>query len=279
MNKVVPSVGTPWTKGITKMISTYQRLQRQRDAGEIEGGFTLIELLIVIVVLGILAAVVIFALGGITGKSAVASCQADGATVSTALAAFNAQNPTILTNVAGAGGTAAVPPATYAAAIGDYAYYSPVYTGTAPAVLTSWSVGSATPSNTVGQIAVTSVPADNVSLEAVLSASSNGGPYVQSWPNSPSHYGYVLAWTQTAKAVSGGAQATWSAQLYVVTGSTYTAGSGTTAATYTTGSIDGNLNQTRINTAVPTGNTLTPAATAIVGLYAYSGPGVCTVVS
>ena len=74
------------------MISTYQRLKRQRDAGEING-FTLIELLIVIVVLGILAAVMIFALGGITGKSAQAACQADGATVTTAIAALEAQYP------------------------------------------------------------------------------------------------------------------------------------------------------------------------------------------
>lgn len=58
-----------------------------------DDGFTLIELLIVIVVLGILAAVVIFALGGITGKTAVASCQADGATVATAIAAFKTENP------------------------------------------------------------------------------------------------------------------------------------------------------------------------------------------
>jgi prepilin-type N-terminal cleavage/methylation domain-containing protein len=76
------------------MIATYQRLQKQRADGEISG-FTLIELLIVIVVLGILAAVVIFALGGITGKSQLAACQADGATVSTALSAFKAQNPNV----------------------------------------------------------------------------------------------------------------------------------------------------------------------------------------
>lgn len=48
--------------------------------------------MLVIVVLGIFAAVVLFALGGITGKSAVSACQADGATVSTALADFNNQN-------------------------------------------------------------------------------------------------------------------------------------------------------------------------------------------
>ena len=77
------------------MIGTYKRLKIRRDAGEIDG-FTLIELLIVIVVLGILAAVVIFALGGITGKSAVAACQADGATINTAVAAFKAQNAAIV---------------------------------------------------------------------------------------------------------------------------------------------------------------------------------------
>jgi type II secretory pathway pseudopilin PulG len=67
----------------------------------------LIELLIVIVVLGILAAVVIFALGGITGKSAAASCTADGATISTALAAFNAENPGVLNGSATNTATAA----------------------------------------------------------------------------------------------------------------------------------------------------------------------------
>ena len=77
------------------MIQTYKRIQRRRAAGEIEGGFTLIELLIVIVVLGILAAIVVFALGGVTGKSVKAACQSDAKTVGVGVAAFEAENPTL----------------------------------------------------------------------------------------------------------------------------------------------------------------------------------------
>ena len=76
------------------MFSSYRNIMARKAAGEMdETGFTLIELLIVIVVLGILAGVVIFALGGVTGQSAIAACKADGATLSTALAAYNTDNP------------------------------------------------------------------------------------------------------------------------------------------------------------------------------------------
>jgi prepilin-type N-terminal cleavage/methylation domain-containing protein len=74
------------------MISTFRKIRQRRIDDGVDVGFTLIELLIVIVVLGILAAVVVFALGGVTSQSAVSACQADGATVATAMAAFTAQN-------------------------------------------------------------------------------------------------------------------------------------------------------------------------------------------
>ena len=54
-------------------------------------GFTLIELLIVIVILGILATVVVFAVGGITDRGKKSTCDADKKTLEVAVEAYNAQ--------------------------------------------------------------------------------------------------------------------------------------------------------------------------------------------
>ena len=53
------------------------RLKTRLDAARKDDGFTLIELLIVIVILGILAGIVVFAVGGITDRGDRASCKSD----------------------------------------------------------------------------------------------------------------------------------------------------------------------------------------------------------
>jgi len=72
------------------MIATLKKIAAAKAARENNEGFTLIELLIVIVVLGILAGVVVFSLGSVTGSSAIAACQADGAELNTGIQAYNA---------------------------------------------------------------------------------------------------------------------------------------------------------------------------------------------
>ena len=90
------------------MIRHIRETLARRRGEELEAGFTLIELLIVIVVLGILAATVIFALSGVTGQSAQAACQSDGKSYEIAVAAYenapaNTTNaePTLTTDLTG----------------------------------------------------------------------------------------------------------------------------------------------------------------------------------
>ncbi len=66
-----------------------------------EKGFTLIELLIVIIILGILAAVVVFAVGGITDKGVNAACKADFKSVEVAQEAKVAQSGSYALGVEG----------------------------------------------------------------------------------------------------------------------------------------------------------------------------------
>jgi len=56
-----------------------------------ERGFTLVELLIVIVILGILTGIVVFAVGGFSDRGQTASCKTDKKTVEVAVEAYRAK--------------------------------------------------------------------------------------------------------------------------------------------------------------------------------------------
>lgn len=96
-------------------------------------GFTLIELLIVIVILGILAGIVVFAVGSAKSDSVASSCKADVKTVNTAAEAYKAKNGGYPTqaNLTAAGGTLRTYPSST-----EYAVAYTQSTGTATGTLT-----------------------------------------------------------------------------------------------------------------------------------------------
>ena len=73
-----------------------RRIWERRNSEE---GFTLVELLVVIVILGILAAVAVFAVGGVTDRGKASACKADIASVSVASEAYYAQNGSYAANI------------------------------------------------------------------------------------------------------------------------------------------------------------------------------------
>jgi general secretion pathway protein G len=67
-----------------------QKRSDQDHKNVIEQGFTLVELLIVIVILGILAGIVVFAVGNLTSNAKTSACGTDKAAMQTAVESFKA---------------------------------------------------------------------------------------------------------------------------------------------------------------------------------------------
>lgn len=65
-------------------------MENHFEVEEQDKGFTLVELLIVIVILGILATVTVFAVTGITSRGKDSACKSDLKTIQTAEEAFSA---------------------------------------------------------------------------------------------------------------------------------------------------------------------------------------------
>jgi prepilin-type N-terminal cleavage/methylation domain-containing protein len=131
----------------------YRELQERRASGESEGGFTLIELLIVIIVLGILAAIVIFSLTGVSGQSQVAACNTDAKSVQTAVQAYETQN-------------SGNPPANMAALVGTYLHQAP------SATTTSQGYAISLDTTTLGQVDVSTSTVTNASYDTAGCASA-----------------------------------------------------------------------------------------------------------
>jgi prepilin-type N-terminal cleavage/methylation domain-containing protein len=93
--------GEPDRKAVHRGFERHREIMERRNSSEgRESGFTLIELLIVIVVLGILAAIVVFSLTGVSGQSKQAACTSDAKSVEIAADAYQAKNDTFAPSVA-----------------------------------------------------------------------------------------------------------------------------------------------------------------------------------
>ena len=141
---------------------------------EAQGGFTLIELLIVIVILGILAAIVVFAVQNLASSSATASCGSDLKTVETAVEAYKAQEGFYPTATAVTGPPAI--PVTFDAAVISNGVYALTQ------INTGANNGRGTAANPIGPW-LSDIPFNAGHYEIQVATNGTGAIYVNQTPD------------------------------------------------------------------------------------------------
>jgi general secretion pathway protein G len=81
------------------LMRSMEKARARRVSGE--SGFTLVELLVVIAILGVLAGIVVFAVGGINNNSQTAANNTDCSVLRTAEEAYFAQNNSYVLDISG----------------------------------------------------------------------------------------------------------------------------------------------------------------------------------
>ena len=80
-----------FVRGLLRVRSATGAWQRRRSSSDEADGFTLVEVLVVIVILGVLAAIVVFGIQTLAANSADSACSTDLSSVQTAVLAYKAQ--------------------------------------------------------------------------------------------------------------------------------------------------------------------------------------------
>ncbi len=200
------------------MIKYLKKIQ-ERMANKGDEGFTLIELLIVIVVLGILAAVVVFALGNVNHSAKSSACSSDAKTVETAVSAYNAQNTPAITVESTTGNDVITMTSTAGIVVGQtvadvthpgtttpvVAITDATHLTVAAGATSGYTNGDTISVNAVSKGAATFTPAGIITLGTPSTYASAGtqaakliaGNYLRSWPAGASSSGYAISLSTT----------------------------------------------------------------------------------